>query len=182
MGHRPPAVRTGLAQQVQYQAHLWPAPRDVVLQKAVQLLVAQVKGRRQADEEHIKVEAAQTKAPGQPAQAQRVPLLLGDVDQFLRMVDGSRGSPGKGPFLGLVEVHHLPPIEAQGARQQPGHLRARSVQAPEGIRRVLAGLLPAPHLALQQNVDAGHLGLKIGHIQIERVGHLCLVPHRAAPS
>ena len=65
----------------------------------------------------------------------------------------------------------MPVVALERALQQAQRLVITDPQAAESVIGVLAGQLPAPHLTLDQHVDAGQFGLQMGQAQIVCFGH-----------
>ncbi len=90
-GEQRQAIGAGRREQAEHQVHGWQLLRDVVLQVAVELFVAQIERRGQADQERVEVESVQPEHVRQVQQPQRDIALFG----FFYQRSCALGCPGQ---------------------------------------------------------------------------------------
>lgn len=146
-------------QEVQHEVDARRPARDVVLQEAIHLLVAQVQRRRQGDHEHVDLERREAERLGQPEQPGQGRALARGVDRrgprHVRVVD--RGVERQGRVG--VNLRHGCPAAPEGSIEQRLGLGVGYVEPAEAVGRVLTRRLPQRHGALQARIDPPQRGV-----------------------
>ncbi len=160
----------GRAKQVENQVQPGLAAGDVVLQVAVNALVAQVEGRGQADQQHLALELVQAEALCQPVQPQGLSAAFGFLAQFFNRVLGPAQAGLEQLLFNLRELYAAAPIRTERPVQQGlggfiGHIQAAKI-----IAGVLTGQPPAADFGPQAHIQAGQFGLEMAPVQVRLIG------------
>jgi hypothetical protein len=166
-----------LAEQVQQQRDRGALARDVVLQVGIEPLVTQVDLGSQGNQDRVDVKGVQAQVVAHALQAQGNALPARSLD-----TGGDLGlGLGDGLAKGVLDVVRRDLIGNQvaagiDAAQESVHLGVRNVQTPElfgALHGRRGEMSPAPDLALDQQIQAGQLGVEVLAAAEERLNHLC---------